>query len=500
MILISQLNTLESAGLVRLVAAQPELEYLFRHALVQDAAYQSLLKNDRRQLHASVGDALEQLFPNQADELAATLAYHYKEAEAPEKAAHYFRRAGDRARSGYANAEAIAFYQAAINQVEKLSGAPVGDLVGAWLEILKQLYEAAGDLLELTGQHDAAKDGFSRALSLAAAADRILRARLLRKIGYAWMIQAQQERALAIFDEAENTLGSEPAAPESAWRQEWIQIQLDRMWLRYVRNEVAELTALIEKTQPALDQFGLPAQSFGFYRGLTLGAFRRERYRLSEQTLAHAKAGLTHAHASNNLSSIAEGLFMVGLCHALRGEWAEGEENLLAAAQLAERIGNVATLARTLTHMINMYRRRGQIAKVIEFNHQLLKAAESGQLREYIAAGMANAAWLAWHEGDLSEARRLAEAAFEIWRQSAILYPFQWAALWPLLTLAVTQDRLPDAIDYARQLIAPVQLRLPDEITKALEDAVREGEQDQAEKAREHLEQAVGMARETGYL
>src|SRR5262245_28814740 len=152
MILISQLNTLESAGLLRLVAAQPELEYLFRHALVQDAAYQSLLKQDRRQLHASVGEALEQLFPSQIDELAATLAYHYKEAEAPEKASHYLRRAGDRARSGYANAEAITFYQAAINQVQKLSGALVGD----WLEILKQLYEAAGDLLELTGQHDAA--------------------------------------------------------------------------------------------------------------------------------------------------------------------------------------------------------------------------------------------------------------------------------------------------------------------------------------------------------
>src|SRR5262249_54239706 len=297
MTLINQLNTLESAGLVRLVAAQPEIEYLFRHALVQDAAYQSLLKQDRRHLHASVGDALERLFPYQIDELAATLAYHYKEAEAHEKAIHYLTRAGDRARSGYANTEAIAFYQAAINQVEKLSGAPTG----AWLEMLKQLYEAAGDLLELTGQHDAAKDSFGRALSLVAADDRIWQARLRRKIGYACMIQAQHESALTVFDEAEDTLGSEPAAPDPAWRQEWIQIQLDRMWLRYVRNEVDELAALIEKTQPTLDQFGLPAQRFEFYRGLLFSAFRRERYQISEQTLAYAKDGLSHAQASNNL-------------------------------------------------------------------------------------------------------------------------------------------------------------------------------------------------------
>ena len=80
--LLTQLNTLESSGLIRLAAVQPELEYLFRHALVQDAAYSSLLKNDRRHLHKSVGEALEALYPQQRDELAATLALHFEKADA----------------------------------------------------------------------------------------------------------------------------------------------------------------------------------------------------------------------------------------------------------------------------------------------------------------------------------------------------------------------------------------------------------------------------------
>ena len=58
-----QLDTLESKGLIRLAAIDPELEYLFRHALVQDAAYESLLKQERRALHRQVGEALEQLYP-----------------------------------------------------------------------------------------------------------------------------------------------------------------------------------------------------------------------------------------------------------------------------------------------------------------------------------------------------------------------------------------------------------------------------------------------------
>src|SRR5262245_49301243 len=98
--LISQLNTLESSGLIQLLRAQPELEYLFRHALSQEAAYSSLLKQDRKRLHLAVGDALERLYPGQCDELAATLAYHFEKAEICEKAVHYFSLAGARARDG----------------------------------------------------------------------------------------------------------------------------------------------------------------------------------------------------------------------------------------------------------------------------------------------------------------------------------------------------------------------------------------------------------------
>ena len=53
----TELNTLEQSGLVQVAALEPELEYLFRHALVQDAAYSSLLKQDRRALHQHQGGA-----------------------------------------------------------------------------------------------------------------------------------------------------------------------------------------------------------------------------------------------------------------------------------------------------------------------------------------------------------------------------------------------------------------------------------------------------------
>jgi tetratricopeptide (TPR) repeat protein len=91
----TQVDTLEAKGLIRLATIQPEIEYLFRHALVQDAAYGSLLKQERRGLHAEVGKALEELYPDRREELAAVLAIHFEQAGETDKAIDYLIAAGN---------------------------------------------------------------------------------------------------------------------------------------------------------------------------------------------------------------------------------------------------------------------------------------------------------------------------------------------------------------------------------------------------------------------
>lgn len=107
------LSVLESSGLIRLAATRPELEYLFRHVLVQDAAYETLLKQERRRLHLVVGETLEAHYPDRLDELAATLAWHYQEADERERALDWLLRAGRHALRRYANVEAFAFFDRA---------------------------------------------------------------------------------------------------------------------------------------------------------------------------------------------------------------------------------------------------------------------------------------------------------------------------------------------------------------------------------------------------
>lgn len=107
------LDTLEARGLIRLATAQPELEYLFRHALLQDTAYESLLKQERRALHQVVGQALEQLYPDRVGEMAAVLARHFEQAGETEKAVDYLMAAAKFAIDRNAITEAFDLYSRA---------------------------------------------------------------------------------------------------------------------------------------------------------------------------------------------------------------------------------------------------------------------------------------------------------------------------------------------------------------------------------------------------
>lgn len=109
------LNQLEASGLIRLAQIEPDLEYLFRHALVQDAAYGSLLDSDQRRLHLVVGEAVESLYADRLDEYAAMLALHFERAGDDQHALEYFIRAAGVALAAYANQEAEGQYRSALS-------------------------------------------------------------------------------------------------------------------------------------------------------------------------------------------------------------------------------------------------------------------------------------------------------------------------------------------------------------------------------------------------
>jgi serine phosphatase RsbU (regulator of sigma subunit)/class 3 adenylate cyclase len=116
---MSSLSNLESAGLIRLAQVEPDLEYNFRHNLIQNAAYESLLLADRKRLHLMVGETVERVYPDRLDsrELAPRLGQHFSEAGDDKRALKYFTLAGNAALDSFANIEAEDQYRCALSLV-----------------------------------------------------------------------------------------------------------------------------------------------------------------------------------------------------------------------------------------------------------------------------------------------------------------------------------------------------------------------------------------------
>ena len=113
------LAKLRRAELIDEKQLAPELEYVFKHPLIQQATYDSLLEDRRRQMHARVGQCIEQLFEGRLEPFYAMLAYHFAKAEDWVKALEYLFKAAERADRLAADEEALALYRAAIETAER---------------------------------------------------------------------------------------------------------------------------------------------------------------------------------------------------------------------------------------------------------------------------------------------------------------------------------------------------------------------------------------------
>jgi predicted ATPase len=119
-------------GLAQLVGAEllyqrgvpPRAVYSFKHALIQETAYQSLLKSKRQGYHARVAQTLEDNFPERVSSHPEEVARHYKEAGFIEQAVAYYQRAGELASERSAHAEAIGHLTSGIKLISGLPESP----------------------------------------------------------------------------------------------------------------------------------------------------------------------------------------------------------------------------------------------------------------------------------------------------------------------------------------------------------------------------------------
>jgi DNA-binding SARP family transcriptional activator len=161
--------------------------YDFNHDKVREVAYQQMSGARRQQVHRRVGEALEIEYRNRLDEVVSRLAHHFTAGGDREKALEYTIRAGDRARELYANEEAIAYYQRALELADSE-------------EKLATIYEGLGDVYSLVGKHRNAVQSYESVLDSAGEGlDKRQVAEIHRKIGRVYERNGGRDLALEHF-------------------------------------------------------------------------------------------------------------------------------------------------------------------------------------------------------------------------------------------------------------------------------------------------------------
>ena len=474
--------------------------YIFKHALTHEVSYQSLLLARRKDLHRRAAEAIEELWEPKLDEQAAALGQHFAKAELPAKAVEYLKRAGDRAASSYANEEAIGFYRQALEQI-KLAGER--DDSGSFRIGAGELQERAGDLLQLIGKQEEARDSYASALAEIEneelAKVRVSTARLYRKIAKTHETQHNCDEALRQYDRAEVTLGASNKFSSADWA-ELIETRLGRIYAHYFNQAPLEkMVSELDELRGAVELHGTSRQRADFLHHEVLTRFRRERFVVSDETLALALRGLELQQQDGDILSIGHSHFSIGLARICRFEPNEAKTQLQAALIAAERTGDLILLSRSLNYLVMVERVRQNANAAGRAVKRLLPLVTREKMTDYIGVARATLGWIAWCAGDETTAGAEAKAALEVWAEG-VPYPFKWTALWPLIAIAIECKDVSAAAKYSQQLLDPLQQPLPPELTACVAGISKAHKSAQEKEALEIAGHAVQLARKLKYL
>jgi class 3 adenylate cyclase/tetratricopeptide (TPR) repeat protein len=335
------LDRLVETGLLFRQGARPDARFLFKHALVQDVAYGTLLRERRQQLHARIATVLDQEF-DVGDSQPELLARHYMLAEMPREAINYWQRAGNRATKTSANKEAITHFRNALQLLEMLPDR------AAYADQELQLLLALGPALMTTRSSVAPEIGqvYARARELASAGHRV--ADLFPTMWGAWLVaftRGDFATAARLVDElfgmANISPNSELAlqAHHAAWSSFWIAGALAK-----ARDHIQKGVALYRRElhgQQALQYGGHDPAVCGHVCNAVIVATMG----YPDQAVEDIRKALALARGLDHPPTLAQALWFAAELHQIRREPAKVEEYVSELLPLLTMHGSAVGVA-----------------------------------------------------------------------------------------------------------------------------------------------------------
>jgi DNA-binding SARP family transcriptional activator/predicted ATPase len=519
--LVHGLDELWQRRIIREQGVAVTNSYDFSHDKLRELAYASLSPARRRLLHRRVAETYEVVYEHNHDIGSGQIAAHYERAGLAEKAIPYYRYAAETALQIYANNEAIATLQHAAVLLENSTSLKL--LQTRMWEEAAAIYLALGDVFAMMGRQEQAREAYTHALNWITAQEsssiqidttpelisfqlrqankrHIWHARTLRKSAITWNLASHNPldtfhvNARQTFQLAERELAQVTDKAHPEWIDEWINLQLDQ--LLPLRGSEEEMTAIIEKTQSLVEKQGTAEQRGQFFQAVAARDAIRDHYTATEEAVAYCRESLKALQQTNNKSLIGFAHFVLGNRLLWIGHLDEAEDEMQAAVNIAERIGSIRLLVRCLAFLPFVYRRCGQVDRVREVVVRALSMPEA----QNNALIDGHRSWLAWRDGKLGEAEAFGRASINEQEGRQGGNAFRWSGLWPLIGVALAQERIADTLKCTRLLLDPYQQPPPEQLRTLLAAALQAWESEQQDEARALLKQAVPLAEQMGYL
>jgi len=479
----------------RIIREQGTDSYSFAHDKIREVAYTRMSLARRRLFHHRIAQAMEIIYEPVLDSVSGQIATHYELAGRLEQAIPYYERAAEAAQRIYANADAIRDYRRAITLLQGPGNYSQSRAAG--------LYERLGDVLYWTRQHEEARAAYKQASAAIPISEHISQARLHRKIGNSWRDEHHYEEALRVYQETKDALDRVSADESSDAWQELIQISLEMNLLYYWLGQLEESDLLCLKLEPAIEQHATPAQRAAYFQTKAWTEVRRNHFVTTLEIISLSKAALAIHQEIGNQIAIPAAQFGVGFALLWHGDVDPAKDFFQTALRLAEETGDISLQARCLSYLTIAYRQSGHLEETEQYGRRGLEVATLANMPEYIAMAKANQAWLAWRGDNQVLSQELGHAALQLWDQlpgGHASTPFQWLAHFPLIAVALQQNKVLWAVDNARVLLDPILQRLPETLSTTLEQAIQAWDRNEAESACTLLHQSIALAQQMHYL
>ena len=344
-------------------------EYTFRHILMSDAIYGTLLRKERSQLHGQVGEAIEKIYADRIEEQIELLANHYRWSNHLDRALHYLILAGQKAARNNVHEQAQQQFAAALELLPKVEHLPYQEL---------QIYGGLGDALSFAGDYSAARDRFQDALRAIVDVDPDLYVEecssLYRRVARTFERQGEYDQALAHLSMAQMALDYSMLLYPVERSQVWHDIG----WIHFRRGNIPEAQQHLSEALNLVENSEAYDVVASIYNRLAGVAYNQGDW---DSAASYLRKSIALREAIRDVVGLASSLNNLGYMEIEMGAFDSALDTLSRSYELKKRLGNADGIGVSLNNLGWLRTARGDLEEAEEdLNSALELAIQIGYL------------------------------------------------------------------------------------------------------------------------